>query len=45
MPTSGYQEVLDQSIVYIMIEENCKTNSFSKVEKQCVFQPLTKIHN
>jgi hypothetical protein len=26
---SGYQELLDQNILYIMIEKNCKTYSVS----------------
>jgi hypothetical protein len=29
MPTSGYQKILDQNIVYIKVEKICKTNSFS----------------
>ncbi len=29
MPTSGYQEILDQNILYVILEKNCKIDSFS----------------
>jgi hypothetical protein len=37
---SGYQEILEQNILYIVIEKNCQPIPLPWIEAMCMFKPL-----